>query len=84
MLTPITGVKRSCVMNGLSDVRLTLHGPQLEAEHEAVKDVFQPRSAPAGLGRWGLFAHRFNTRRVLRSIQSALDRNICSSPPLRK
>lgn len=57
-------------MNGLSDVRLTLHGPQLEAEHEAVKDVFKPRSAPAGLGRWGLFAHRFNTRRVLRNLDA--------------
>lgn len=57
-------------MNGLSDVRLTLHGPQLEAEHGAVKDVFQPRSAPACLGRWGLFAHRFNTRRVLRNLDA--------------
>ena len=63
-------------MNGLSDVRLTLHGPQLEAEHDAVKDVLQPRSAPTGLGRWGLFAHRFNTRRVLRTLDADQRRDV--------
>ena len=34
-------------MNGLSDVRLTLHGPQLLTEHDTVRAV----NAPAGLSR---------------------------------
>ena len=39
-------------MNGLSDVRLTLHGPQLEAEHDAVMDVLQPCSAAWARKTW--------------------------------
>ena len=51
-------------MNGMSDVRLTLHSPQLLAEHEA-REI---RSAPAELGRWSLFWHRARSRRVLLNL----------------
>lgn len=59
-------------MNGLSDVRLTLHGPQLLEERE----VYQRPSSPAGLSRWGLFWHRSRTRRVLLSMDDQQLRDI--------
>ena len=38
-------------MNGLSDVRLTLHSQQLQADHERA-------TAPREINRWRLFWHR--------------------------
>ena len=61
-------------MNGLSDVRLTLHGPQLQAEHES----FQVVSSPAGLSRWGLFFHRSRTRRASSGLKPTSS-NCCAS-----
>ncbi|WP_210642012.1 MULTISPECIES: DUF1127 domain-containing protein [unclassified Pseudomonas] len=49
-------------MNGLSDVRLTLHSQELAAGQE--KEL-RARNAPACLGRWGLFWHRLHTRQAL-------------------
>ena len=59
-------------MNGLSDVRLTLHGPQLQAEHES----FQVVSSPAGLSRWGLFCHRARSRRMLLNLDEQQLRDV--------
>ena len=59
-------------MNGLSDVRLTLHSRELLAEHEARQIV----SAPAGLGRWGLFWHRARSRRVLLNLDAQQLRDV--------
>ncbi|MHC8384706.1 DUF1127 domain-containing protein [Pseudomonas sp. LB3P14] len=52
-------------MNGLSDVRLTLHSQELAAgqNHGAREAVM--RNAPSGLSRWGLFWHRLHTRKAL-------------------
>lgn len=47
-------------MGGMSDVRLQLLAKELEAGQRA--KVF---NAPAGLSRWGLMLHRWNTRRAL-------------------
>ena len=60
-------------MNGLSDVRLTLHSPQLLAEHEASQIT---ASAPAGLGRWGLFWHRARSRGVLLNLDEQQLRDV--------
>jgi uncharacterized protein YjiS (DUF1127 family) len=57
-------------MNGLSDVRLTLHSPQLLAEHRVY------HSAPADLGRWGLFLHRSRTRRALLNLDEQQLRDV--------
>ena len=59
-------------MNGMSDVRLTLHGPQLQEGHE----VFKRAGAPVGLSRLGLFWHRSRTRRVLLSMDDQQLRDI--------
>lgn len=59
-------------MNGLSDVRLTLHSPQLLAEHEAVR----VESSPAGLSRWRLFWHRARTRRTLLNLDAQQLRDV--------
>ena len=58
-------------MNGLSDVRLTLHGPQ-----------FQVVSSPAGLSRWGLFFHRSRTRRALLRLDAQQLLDVGLSPEL--
>lgn len=52
-------------MNGLSDVRLTLHSQELEAGQE--RELRNPMlcSGPACLSRWGLFWHRLHTRKAL-------------------
>lgn len=40
-------------MNGLSDVRLTLHSQELEAGQEDSAWNSAMRNAPSGLSRWG-------------------------------
>ncbi|WP_085578929.1 MULTISPECIES: DUF1127 domain-containing protein [unclassified Pseudomonas] len=52
-------------MNGLSDVRLTLHSQELAAGQQDSARNEALRNAPSGLGRWGLFWHRLHTRRAL-------------------
>ncbi|MDN7140694.1 DUF1127 domain-containing protein [Pseudomonas sp. JQ170] len=47
-------------MSGMSDVRLSLHAEELGLEQPV-----QRGSAPAGLGRWGLMAHRWHSRHAL-------------------
>ncbi|PAA13366.1 DUF1127 domain-containing protein [Pseudomonas fragi] len=59
-------------MNGLSDVRLTLHSQQLLAEHET-REV---TSTPTGLGLWGLFCHRARSRRVLLNLDEQQLRDV--------
>lgn len=59
-------------MNGLSDVRLTLHSPQLLAEHE----TWQVASPPADLSRWRLFWHRARTRRALLHLDAQQLRDV--------
>lgn len=55
-------------MNGLSDVRLTLHSQELAAgQYDGARER-QMRNAPSGLGRWGLFWHRLHTRKVLLAL----------------
>ena len=44
----------------MSDVRLSLHAEELSPEQPV-----QLVSVPAGLGRWGLMAHRWHSRRAL-------------------
>ncbi|AJO81443.1 MULTISPECIES: DUF1127 domain-containing protein [Pseudomonas] len=52
-------------MNGLSDVRLSLHSQELAAEQERAGGANSVRHAPAGLGLWGLYWHRLRTRKAL-------------------
>lgn len=52
-------------MNGLSDVRLTLHSQELVAGQEKGMRAARARNAPSCLGRWGLFWHRLHTRKIL-------------------
>ena len=52
-------------MNGLSDVRLTLHSQELAAGQEKGLRSAMSRNAPVCLGRWGLFWHRLHTRKAL-------------------
>ena len=59
-------------MNGLSDVRLTLHSQQLLADHEAREIT----STPVGLGLWGLFCHRARSRRVLLNLDDQQLRDV--------
>jgi len=51
-------------MNGLSDVRLTLHSQELAAGRDSEMHAAL-RNAPSGLSRWGLFWHRLRTRKAL-------------------
>jgi len=52
-------------MNGLSDVRLTLHSQELAAgQYNGTREAVM-RNAPSGLSRWGLFWHRLHTRKTL-------------------
>jgi uncharacterized protein YjiS (DUF1127 family) len=55
-------------MNGLSDVRLTLHSQELAAgqKDRARNEIM--RNAPSGLSRWGLMWHRLHTRRALLNL----------------
>ncbi|AXA57971.1 DUF1127 domain-containing protein [Pseudomonas thivervalensis] len=52
-------------MNGLSDVRLTLHSQELAAGQEKGLRSATLRNAPSGLSRWALFWHRLHTRKAL-------------------
>lgn len=52
-------------MNGLSDVRLTLHSQELASGQEKELRSSALRNAPACLNRWGLFWHRLHTRKAL-------------------
>jgi uncharacterized protein YjiS (DUF1127 family) len=55
-------------MNGLSDVRLTLHSQELAAgQNNGAREAVM-RNAPSGLSRWGLLWHRLHTRRALLSL----------------
>ncbi|WP_395611306.1 DUF1127 domain-containing protein [Pseudomonas sp. B22129] len=45
-------------MSGMSDVRLALHGQELEAEQERA-------TAPRNINRWRLFWQRRHTRKAL-------------------
>jgi len=55
-------------MNGLSDVRLTLHSQELAAGQEDSTWNSAMRNAPSGLSRWGLFWHRLHTRKALLNL----------------
>ncbi|NVZ68196.1 DUF1127 domain-containing protein [Pseudomonas costantinii] len=48
-------------MNGMSDVRLALHGQELESGQE------RAMSTPSGRG-WSLFWHRSHTRKALLNL----------------
>ncbi|AOE62902.1 DUF1127 domain-containing protein [Pseudomonas corrugata] len=67
-------------MNGLSDVRLTLHSQELEAGQEKELRGASFGNAPACLGRWGLFWHRLHTRRVLLELTPEQLRDIGMDP----
>lgn len=53
-------------MNGLSDVRLMLHSQEL---HEGQAPRVQ-KSNPPGLSRWGVFRHRWVTRKALLDLDA--------------
>ncbi|MBK5414082.1 DUF1127 domain-containing protein [Pseudomonas sp. TH31] len=55
-------------MNGLSDVRLTLHSQELAAGQNHGTREARLRNAPSCLGRWGLFWHRLHSRKALLSL----------------
>jgi len=63
-------------MNGLSDVRLTLHSQELAAGQEKELRDAMLRNAPSGLSRWGLFWHRLHTRRALLDLTTEQLRDI--------
>ena len=52
-------------MNGLSDVRLTLHSQELAAGQTNGTREAVMRHPPSGLSRWGLFWQRLHTRKAL-------------------
>ncbi|CAI8813363.1 MULTISPECIES: DUF1127 domain-containing protein [Pseudomonas] len=55
-------------MNGLSDVRLTLHSQELTAgQRDSVRHV-PVRNAPSHLSRWDLFWQRLHTRKALLAL----------------
>lgn len=62
-------------MNGLSDVRLELHGEEL-LEGQRAKVI----SPIPGLSRWGLMWHLLTTRRALLELDSDQLRDIGLSP----
>ncbi|RON56405.1 DUF1127 domain-containing protein [Pseudomonas frederiksbergensis] len=63
-------------MNGLSDVRLTLHSQELAAgQHHGTRGA-QMRNAPSCLGRWGLFWHRLHTRKALLNLTAEQLRDV--------
>ncbi|MCX7080594.1 MAG: DUF1127 domain-containing protein [Pseudomonas sp.] len=63
-------------MNGLSDVRLTLHSQELVAGQENGARAATMRNAPSGLSRWGLFWHRLRTRKALLDLTTEELRDI--------
>ncbi|TMU82389.1 DUF1127 domain-containing protein [Pseudomonas fluorescens] len=55
-------------MNGLSDVRLTLHSQELAAgQKDSARNEIM-RKPPSGLNRWSLLWHRLHTRRALLAL----------------
>ncbi|MGF6126392.1 uncharacterized protein YjiS (DUF1127 family) [Pseudomonas frederiksbergensis] len=55
-------------MNGLSDVRLTLHSQELAAgQNHGTREALM-RNAPSCLSRWDLFWHRLHTRKALLNL----------------
>ncbi len=58
-------------MNGLSDVRLTLHSQELAAGQEHGAREADMRSAPSGLKRWDQFWRRLHTRKALLELTPA-------------
>ncbi|BBP67786.1 hypothetical protein PHLH5_53270 [Pseudomonas sp. Cab53] len=55
-------------MNGLSDVRLTLHSQELVAGQDKGLRNTMSRNAPAHLSRWDLFWLRLHTRKALLAL----------------
>jgi uncharacterized protein YjiS (DUF1127 family) len=64
-------------MNGLSDVRLLLRTDELL---DAQGRVFSRKEAPRGLGRWGLWRHRLQTRPALLELDAEQLRDIGLDP----
>jgi uncharacterized protein YjiS (DUF1127 family) len=55
-------------MNGLSDVRLTLHSQELAAgQNNGTREVSM-HDAVSGLNRWDLFWRRLHTRKALLAL----------------
>lgn len=52
-------------MNGLSDVRLTLHSQELAAGQKNGTREAVVSNAPSRLSRWNLFWQRLHTRKAL-------------------
>ncbi|MCK9817943.1 DUF1127 domain-containing protein [Pseudomonas sp. MAFF 302046] len=52
-------------MNGLSDVRLSLHSQDLVEGQERAMAARLSGCAPIGLGRWALYWHRLHSRKAL-------------------
>ncbi|MCH4877980.1 DUF1127 domain-containing protein [Pseudomonas sp. TMW22090] len=67
-------------MNGLSDVRLTLHSQELAKGQENGTREANMRNAPSGLSRWDLFWHRLHTRKALLGLSAEQLRDIRLSP----
>ncbi len=55
-------------MNGLSDVRLTLHSQELAAGQNNGTREASMRDAVSGLSRWNLFWRRLHTRKALLAL----------------
>ena len=55
-------------MNGLSDVRLTLHSQELATGQNNGTQEAGMRSAPSSLSRWGRFWCRLRTRKALLAL----------------
>lgn len=67
-------------MNGLSDVRLTLHSQELAAgQNNGAREAVM-RNAPSGLSRWSLFWHRLHTRKALLELTTEQLRDVGLSP----
>ncbi|MDD0976251.1 DUF1127 domain-containing protein [Pseudomonas fontis] len=62
-------------MNGLSDVRLKLHSEELQ-------DAQRPQlySTPAGMNRWQLMVHRWQSRHELLGLDAEQLRDIGLTP----
>ncbi|EJN35302.1 hypothetical protein PMI35_00224 [Pseudomonas sp. GM78] len=58
-------------MNGLSDVRLTLHSQELTAGQDHGAREVGMRNAPSGLNRWNRFWSRLHTRKALLELTPA-------------
>ena len=66
-------------MNGLSDVRLTLHSQELATGQKNGMRATM-RNAPSCLNRWGLFWHRRHTRKALLELTTEQLKDIGLSP----